>query len=749
MLSRSAIVKLKAILVIDLIIMGSAAGAYFYLQGQGIIAVASKPAEFTLTNLTIDPLTVEAFEPVLITFNLTNVGDQQGDYMANLTINNILTQNQTITLQGGESAIIEFTATEENIGNYTVVIGDLTGSFTIKAPTLTSSNIRLSNLKINPFEAWADQPINATFEATNAGTEAESLQLKLMVDDSMVETKTIELAPGATTTLQFTFNVTTEGKHSVKVNTLSGTLKVVPTGYHTLTVGRSGQGSTPVPFTLDGVAHDTFYTELLPVGEHKLVMPDPLVLERGVLAFDHWDDGTKNPSRTIDLESRLVVVVTYRLISGEASCPSLFTWNGTDFVYLADVSNPGWLGYIGYVDSQGQVIFKGGNPWDYVKLDKTQLSPVVTSGGSYYDMTLVQRWDEIFYLDRAYMVVVDHPADLDVFSSGSNYLNPNFAGQIYTVSKNLTTPLSAVNQQGQDVTSNIAKMDGVFTPGVNGNDSPSWDNITMNRLTVDLGDLSNATQIRLLLKGMVDWGPAEVYYNWINSFLAQPVPNGTQITPPSSIEIKSANGSWVPIPQDRQIPLPADYVPKTFIADLTGLFPTDTKNFTVRISSFWNVTFDYIGVDTSQEQNITVQTINASASLYQEFSNTIAQEFNDAVYISSGSFTRYGDITELLQNADNEYAIGRQGDAVSLHFSTDNLTPPESGMVRDYFFFVACWFKDAPEAWGYGFTFTTSPLPFIGMSGFPYPSTESYPYDPEHTAYLNEYNTRIIPPPTY
>ena len=50
MLSRSAVVKLKAILIIDLIIVGAAAGVYFYLQDQGLVTGASKPATFTLTD---------------------------------------------------------------------------------------------------------------------------------------------------------------------------------------------------------------------------------------------------------------------------------------------------------------------------------------------------------------------------------------------------------------------------------------------------------------------------------------------------------------------------------------------------------------------------------------------------------------------------------------------------------------------------------------------------------------------------
>jgi hypothetical protein len=67
-------------------------------------------------------------------------------------------------------------------------------------------------------------------------------------------------------------------------------------------------------------------------------------------------------------------------------------------------------------------------------------------------------------------------------------------------------------------------------------------------------------------------------------------------------------------------------------------------------------------------------------------------------------------------------------------------------MVRDYFVYDACWFKDENGNWGFGFGFIADPLPFRSMSGFPYPPSESYPYDAEHLRYILEYNTRVINP---
>ena len=742
MKSNSAITKLKAILIIDILIVASAAGVYLYLQAEGLIVTGPKQAEFTLTNLTINPQEAEVFEPVLVTANLTNTGGEKGEYVANLTINNIIEDNQTILLQPAESTLIEFTVIKQTEGTYTITIGELTTSITYNTPSPTTSKIALSKLSINPREAWPNQTVTTTATATNQGEQTDILAIRLMLDDTQLDRKTIQLAPQETTTIQFTLNATTEGKHTIKLNTLSGTLTIVPTGYHTANIRYSGGGSDLMPFTLNGTKLNMPYYGLLPVGTYTITVPTPFTTDTAVFEFNQWSNGDTSTTTTFTLDSNLVFIATYDLISGWASCPSLFYWNGTDYVYVTEVSNAGWLGYIDYINQDGEIVFGGGNPWDTIKLDANQVAPRSTPDGDYYDVYLRQKWDEIFYLDAAYMVVVDHPADVDVYSTMVNYVNRAFPSEIYTVSKDcLFSPVSATNERGEDVLPQIAKLDGVFTSATNGVESPSWDDIQINRLTLDLGDLSEAQEIKLVINGMVDWGPAGPYYDWIDGFkeaFAQGVvPNGTQLNPPPYMEVMDASGNWIRVPQDRQLPTPADYVARSFAVDLTGLFPDDVTDYRIRINNFWNVTFDYIGIDTTPQVDIKVQKINGVADFQQAFATPSS---------CTGNFTRYGNVTDIVSEGDDMYVIGRQGDQVSLQFPTAALAPVEDGMERDYFMFVACWFKDPPGNWGYGFDFTVDPLPFRNMTGFPYPDTESYPFDEAHLQYLREYNTRVIMP---
>jgi hypothetical protein len=390
-------------------------------------------------------------------------------------------------------------------------------------------------------------------------------------------------------------------------------------------------------------------------------------------------------------------------------------------VYRTEVSaGTGYLPYFKYFGEKGTRVFGYSNPWDYIKLDSSQIRP----RNGYYDMTLTQFWDEIFYIDAAKLIVIDHSPDVDVYStSWTRKYNLEGQGTIYTVNKTLSMPISAV-YDGEDVLPQISKLDGIYTP------RPSdwqyqyhWDTLELN-----LGDLSAAKEIKLIVAGMVIWPSSEVTAEWVSKFVNLP---GEPPFPVQYMEVKDANGSWVRVPDNRQFPM-LDAAPETFVVNLTGLFPTN--DYSLRINMFFDARFDYIGVDTTPQQDVKIQEINP-------FSATLTQIF-ETHSTSTGNFTRYGDVTELMLEADDKFVIGRQGDQVALKFLTTEIGPAPEGMERDYFVVASCWFKLPGLPY---LNFTVDPLPFHNMSCFPYnPDTESYPYDAAHLSYLLEYNTRAI-----
>lgn len=726
MSSRSAITKLQALLIIDLIIVVFAFGGYFY------IGALAKTAEFEITSLAIVPEEIEVGESVAIWVNVTNTGDGAGSYPVDLTINGVVEETKTVELAGGSSTTVTFTVTKGELGSYSVDVDGLSGTFKITAPPPPPEHaeFKVTGLRISPDEAWVGELINISVLVWNIGEEAGSFSADLIIDNMVRQNKTIQVLGGERTRMEFTVTEESEGSYSVSIGSLSGKFEIVPTGKHTLSVGSTTISG--VGFTINGTSYSTPYSELLDVGTFIISMPMEHETEYYWYEFGGWMGGSTSRTITITLTSHERLTAVYS--GGSSSCPSLHIWNGTNYIYVSEVSNHGWLGYINHINEDGSIVFWRNDPWDYLKLDQVQLQP---RNNEYYDLTLTQIWDEIFYLDAAYMLIVDHPSDVDVYSTAvEQYIDPDFMGQIYTVSNEPLTPISAVNEKGEDVLPQISTIDGIFTPGINGLNSPSWDNISWNKLTLNLGDLPNVDQIKLIVRGKVDWGSPEDYNSWIESFFAQPVPNGTQITPSPYMEVKDANRNWIRVPDSRQFPIPPDINPRTWVVDLTGLFPTN--DYSLRINNFWNVTFDFIGVDTTSQTDTIIQRINPYSSLYPIF---------DPVSNSTGDFTRYGDVTQLLLNADDKFVIGRQGDEVSLKFPIENIEPTPENMERDIFLFVSCWFKDKYGNWGFGFGFSVEPLPFQDMSGFPYPSIENYPYDEDHLNYLLKYNTRTITNP--
>ena len=107
-----------------------------------------------------------------------------------------------------------------------------------------------------------------------------------------------------------------------------------------------------------------------------------------------------------------------------------------------------------------------------------------------------------------------------------------------------------------------------------------------------------------------------------------------------------------------------------------------------------------------------------------------------------GDYTRYGDVTQLLQSVDDMYVIMNAGDEMTVKFGADRLPPLENGWVRDFILFSDGWDKDGDI--NTLLSQTIDPLPFHGMTTYPYPEGESYPNDDVHKSYRLRYNTRRV-----
>jgi transposase InsO family protein len=103
----------------------------------------------------------------------------------------------------------------------------------------------------------------------------------------------------------------------------------------------------------------------------------------------------------------------------------------------------------------------------------------------------------------------------------------------------------------------------------------------------------------------------------------------------------------------------------------------------------------------------------------------------------AGYYTRYGDVIPLLAGEDDRYAILAGGDEVALEFAESDYPALEPGWTRTWFLYDTGWDKDANRNTAFGET--VEPLPFRGMSGYPYGPGEAYPEDEAHGEFESEH----------
>jgi hypothetical protein len=110
--------------------------------------------------------------------------------------------------------------------------------------------------------------------------------------------------------------------------------------------------------------------------------------------------------------------------------------------------------------------------------------------------------------------------------------------------------------------------------------------------------------------------------------------------------------------------------------------------------------------------------------------------------LMAGDYTRFGEVGELLGEADDCYVIMGRGEELTLRFPAEAFGPVPEGHCRSFILKTDSFCKDMDLYTA--FPETVEPLPFHGMSSYPYPGDERYPDNEKTNHYLRTYNTRRI-----
>jgi Tfp pilus assembly protein PilF len=413
------------------------------------------------------------------------------------------------------------------------------------------------------------------------------------------------------------------------------------------------------------------------------------------------------------------------------SCPMIFVSNGSGFEFVTDVLG---VAPLGASSSDGQ--YFPVNHREYIQL----AAPSDATRKSQYEIRITEELKEVSYLDQIRLVAVDHQPNEEIFTS-DKFVGPPFPRfRTYGV-KNRIYPSSAQDEKGHNVLDRLRHRDqqyvDSFSCGAAGTAPP-------HSLTLDFGKAAANNRAILVLQGWVDWADGSTFLN-----AGQEHKTGLVLP---YLQVKDANGEWQTVIEDMGMP---SGKPKAIVVDLTNKFLSRSRE--VRIVTNLCVYWDEIFLsEETREPDIKITPLSPSlAGLhYRGFSrmlhgvrNAQPEHFEYEQWSAQsmwnptpGLYTRYGDVQKLLRRADDEMVIMGSGDELRLKFNLRSLPPVAPGLKRDYLLSVDGWAKDADPNTAY--SSSVGPLPFHSMKGYPYPSSQHYPQDPEHQLYLRTYNTR-------
>ncbi len=432
----------------------------------------------------------------------------------------------------------------------------------------------------------------------------------------------------------------------------------------------------------------------------------------------------------IDLPRKPVIAMKEADRRG-SSCPVLFAWDGHRYKFVTDVIGAAVVGHW-FTPKRRNIP----NPGEWIKVDGDELAPVSHK----LSLRFMEPMEEVNYIDQLRLIAVDHANSVQVNPDERFLDDPPFASGRVIATQGARLPIAAWDGDGHDALDRLSRRDHRFASGFTPTPYDGFANL--HALTLDLGPLDAKSPLRLLMTGYVNYFSAtSLYAAW-----------QAGIKPISPyVEAQMPDGSWRRILGDAGFPAGLE---RTIVVDLSGRLPEGSRK--IRLMTNLEIFWDQVLIDNHrQAESRTTEVPLASATLHFrgyplqiEGASPGDLDYNyNRVSLTGpfqherGNYTRMGDVTELVKDIDDRFAIFGSGDEIAAEFDASRLPALPAGWKRDYFFYANGFVKDMD--WWDGSPFTVAQMPFHKMSTYPYPDSESYPQDPRFLDYQLNWNDRF------
>ncbi|MHB8970413.1 MAG: FG-GAP-like repeat-containing protein [Pirellulaceae bacterium] len=417
-----------------------------------------------------------------------------------------------------------------------------------------------------------------------------------------------------------------------------------------------------------------------------------------------------------------------------SSCPTLFAWDGSRYRFVADFAGVGGLGFF---LSPGR--YATPDPTEYLPI------PVLEPQDGEYVLQVLEPLEEVVYFDEAKLVAVDHPLGTEVWPHEMMPVNcPPPPFELFGTREKIEA-VHAVNHEGTDVTGRLAAVDRQYAgatqidPRFLGFAAPHYVELDFAER---LKDLAPNARLVMYLFGWVEYGYSSTNFAAYQANMSLRAP---------TIQVQR-DGRWVDVLTEVGYPAGLQHM---MTVDVTGaILPGDRR---IRVASNMELYWDRIYLGVAEELPLRVQEVpvtSASLAFFgypREYSpdgllpNLYDYQNIDRVMgwkLMNGDYTRYGEVGELLSEPDDCYVIMDRGEQLTLRFPVEAFGPVPAGQRRTFLLKTDAYCKDMDLYTA--FPDTVEPLPFHGMSGYPYAASEAYPNTAKTREYREKYNTRRV-----
>lgn len=423
----------------------------------------------------------------------------------------------------------------------------------------------------------------------------------------------------------------------------------------------------------------------------------------------------------------------------KGSCPFLYTWNGEAYEFVKDVMWRSALGMpMGIMGEEQSYAFADASE-DYHRIPGEMLKQ---KDGKYSIQFTEELWETI-YLDQVQLVAVDHPDSCEIFVD-EKFVPPPYPPLLVHAIPEKITPQAVTDKNGNNLLELVREQDDLYLPlPVKGR----YQGLTASSsMVIDPGKAALKKNLKLFLNGWIFPTDAS-----INLALSQ---GENERAVPPSLQLINEKGEWETVIENIGFPQGKN---KTLIVDLDGIFLSD--DYRIRITTNMEIHWDQVFFACPSEQipvKLTRLDPSGADHHFRGFSRMFRKDQGNGPhwfdYSSqsikprwrdlTGSYTRYGDVKELLLAPDNMYIIANAGDETSITFDAGDVGDLPEGWSRDFLLYSVGWVKDGDMNTAEGNR--VEPLPFHGMNAYPYENPEDYPWSPELINYHKKYNTREV-----